>query len=258
MTDDARTVPERLLARLSDLAAELERRGDARALLGLGSVGVDLDRLDEHSDLDFFVIVDDDARHRYLDSVDWLEAVHPLAFSFANTVDGRKALWADGLFAEYAVFTLEGLERIPYSPGRVVWRRDDTPESIAQPRQPLPDPGRSSLDWLVGEALTNLYVGLHRYRRGERLSGMRLVQVFAVDRALEIAGVLGLATAPQQDVFAVERSAERRLSDAAVPLAAFAQGYGRTPESALALLEWLEQYVAVDPSLAREVRALAA
>lgn len=257
MTDDARTIPERLLARLDDLAAELDRRGDARALLGLGSVGLDLARLDDHSDLDFFVIVDDDARQRYLDSVDWLEAVHPLAFSFANTADGRKALWADGLFAEYAVFTLDDLERIPYSPGRVVWQRDDTTASIASPSIPVPVPGHSSLDWLVGEATTNLYVGLHRFRRGERLSGMRLVQVFAVDRVLEIAGVLGLESSPQQDVFAVERSAERRLPNDVLPLASFAQGYERTPESALATLAWLEAHVAVDPALARDIRMLA-
>jgi hypothetical protein len=251
------SVPDRILQRLDDLAAVLASRGDARALLGLGSVGVDLGRLDDHSDLDFFVIVDDGAKQRYLDDVDWLEAVHPLAFSFANTVDGRKALWADGLFAEYAVFTLGELDGIPYSPGRVVWRRDDTPESIAVPSRPLPVPGSSSLDWLVGEATTNLFVGLHRYRRGERLSGMRFVQVFVVDSILAIAGQLGLASAPQQDVFAIERSAERRLDPDVIPLASLAQGYDRTPESALASLAWLEQHVDVDPSLAAEIRRLA-
>jgi hypothetical protein len=253
----AMTVPERILRRLDDLAAELARRGDARALLALGSVGIDRERLDDHSDLDFFVIVDDGAKQRYLDDVGWLEAVQPLAFSFANTVDGRKALWADGLFAEYAVFTLGELDGIPYSPGRVVWRRDDTPDSIAVPARPVPVPGRSSLEWLVGEAVTNLYIGLHRYRRGERLSGMRFVQVYVVDSILAIAGQLGLASAPQQDVFAIERSAERRLDPDVVPLASFAQGYARTPESALASLAWLEQHVDVPPALAQAIRALA-
>lgn len=248
----------RILQRLDGLAAELARRGDARALLGLGSVGVDRARLDEHSDLDFFVIVDDGAKEHYLRDLDWLEAVHPLSFSFANTVDGRKALWNDGLFAEYAVFTLDELAGIPYAPGRVVWRRDDTPPSIADPTVPLPAAGTASLSWLVGEATTNLFVGLHRYRRGERLSAMRFVQVFAVDSILGISGALGLGTQPQQDVFAVERAAERRFAADEVPLATFAQGYDRTPESALASLAWLQEHVDVDAFLASEIRRLAA
>jgi hypothetical protein len=91
------SIPERLVQRLDDLGAALARRGDAIALIGLGSVGVDLDRLDDHSDLDFFVIVEDAARQRYLHSIDWLEELSPVAFSFANTVDGRKVLFADWL-----------------------------------------------------------------------------------------------------------------------------------------------------------------
>jgi hypothetical protein len=38
-------------------------RGDAIALIGVGSVGRELDRIDEYSDLDFFVVVDDGAKH---------------------------------------------------------------------------------------------------------------------------------------------------------------------------------------------------
>jgi hypothetical protein len=81
----------------------LAKRGDAVALLGVGSVGRDLERLDDHSDLDFFVIVEDGAKPRYLESIDWLEELHPVVFGFENSVDGRKALFADGLFAEYAI-----------------------------------------------------------------------------------------------------------------------------------------------------------
>jgi len=92
-------IPQRLLQRLDDLGVVLAQRGDALALLGLGSVGVDLGRLDDHSDLDFFVVVDDGAKQRYLDSIDWLEELDAVVFSFPNSVDGRKVLFADGLFA---------------------------------------------------------------------------------------------------------------------------------------------------------------
>ena len=111
------TVPERLLRHLDDLAAVLDRRGDAIALIALGSVGRDTGRLDEHSDLDFFVVVDDAAKPRYLESVDWLEAVAPVGFSFVNTVDGRKVLFEDRVYAEYAIFTLDELRAGTFSPG---------------------------------------------------------------------------------------------------------------------------------------------
>ncbi|MCP2352386.1 hypothetical protein [Nonomuraea roseoviolacea] len=94
-----------MLRRLDDLAAHLATRGDALALLGLGSAGVEHDRFDEHSDLDFFVVVEDAAKSRYLESIDWLQQPCPVAYSFANDRNGRKALFADGIFAEYAIFT---------------------------------------------------------------------------------------------------------------------------------------------------------
>jgi len=248
-----RTVPERLLGRLDELGAALGRRGDAIALIGLGSVGADRDRLDEHSDLDFFVVVEDGARDRYLDSIDWLEELGPVAFSFPNTVDGRKVLFADGIYAEYAVFTLDRLLTCPAPTGRVVWQRADAPAGLADARH-VPDPSaHGDVRWQADEAATNLFVGLHRDARGETLSAMRLIQVHAVDRVLTIAG----ATArPQQDPFGVERGAERRVGTS-VPLAAMAPGYGRNREAALAILGWLEAHAEVDAALAAAIRELA-
>jgi hypothetical protein len=57
-------IPQRLLRRLDDLGVVLAQRGDALALLGLGSVGVYLGRLDDHSDMDFFVVVADGTKQR--------------------------------------------------------------------------------------------------------------------------------------------------------------------------------------------------
>lgn len=202
-------------------------------------------------------MVDDGAKQRYLDSIEWLEALSPIAFSFANTVDGRKVLFADGLFAEYAVFTLDELRSSDFSPGRLVWRRDDAPLGLETSGRtpgasPHDDPGHQ-----VNEALTNLYVGLHRDARGEVLSATRLIQSHAVDRLISFLDLTTPGVAPRQDVFAIERGAELRFTPDVLPLAALVPGYGRNREAALAMLAWLEQRAEVDQGLAAAIRALA-
>ena len=46
-----------LLTRLDEIGKSLEDSGRALALIGLGSVGTETERLDEWSDLDFFAAV---------------------------------------------------------------------------------------------------------------------------------------------------------------------------------------------------------
>jgi hypothetical protein len=250
------TIPQRLLRRLDDLGAVLACRADALALIGLGSVGLDLDRLDDHSDMDFFVVVDDGAKQRYLDSIDWLEALCPVEFSFSNSVDGRKVLFADGLFAEYAVFTLDELRGASFPPGRLVWARGDAPAGLERwGRLPGPSP-YDDPEYQVNEAVTNLYVGLHRDARGERLAATRLIQYHAVDRLLTYLGLTTPGSA-RQDPFALERGAEKRFGPDVLPLSEIVLGYDRNREAALAILEWLEARFEVDQTLAAEIRRLA-
>jgi hypothetical protein len=234
----------------------LRDRGDALALIGLGSVGRDLHRLDEHSDLDFFAVVEDDAKGDYLARLDWLEAAAPVAFSFANTVDGRKVLFEDGIYAEYAVFTVAELRTAAYPPGRVVWQRADAPADLEVPRRtpPLDD---SYLPHQVGEAMTNLLVGLHREARGERLAAVRLVQVHAVDRVLRILE-LTEGGPDRQDPFAPERGAERQHRGRDLPLAQLVPGYEHNARAARAVLGWLQAHCPqhVDPALLAAVEAL--
>jgi hypothetical protein len=247
--------PQRLLKRLDRLGEVLARRGDSLALIGLGSVGWDLDRLDEHSDMDFFVVVDDGAKQRYLHSIDWLEELAPVDFSFPNSVDGRKVLFADGLFAEYAVFTLDELRAGSHPRGRVVWRRDDAPDGLERAGKPRTPSPYDYPEYQINEAVTNLYVGLQRDARGERLSAMRLIQVHAIDRLLTFLELT--RGAARQDEFVVERGAETRFRPDVLPLAALVPGYERNSEAALAILEWLESRADVDGTLAAEIRRLA-
>ncbi|WP_052327837.1 aminoglycoside 6-adenylyltransferase [Serinicoccus marinus] len=174
------------LLRLDDLAAHLAADDHVQAVLGLGSAGEETHRFDEHSDIDVFVVVDSaTAKQRYLQDPGWLAGFGGrVAFSFANDPNGRKALFEDGLFVEYAVFTPDELAALPVVGARLVWSRDGRELPMSEP--PPSPTALDTVDFHVNEALTNLCVGLHRELRGERLTAMRFTQVYAVDRVLAL------------------------------------------------------------------------
>jgi hypothetical protein len=253
--------PEQLLARLDEIGRSLERTGSALALIGLGSVGADVARLDAYSDLDFFVISAAGFKRFLIDDLHWLAAVHPIVYFFQNTADGHKALFADGVYCEFAVFEAAELERIPFAQGRVIWSSPGFDRSLARPRRGAGPTGDRPTEWLLGEALTCLYVGLGRFRRGEKLSAFRFVQVFVVDRLVELAPLLEEATpengaVPTRDEFAPERRFELRFPRTAAALAPLMQGYERTPESARAILALLDGRFDVNQAMKAAILAL--
>lgn len=245
-----------LLNRLEDIGRSLERSGHALALLGLGSVGLELDRLDSYSDLDFFVIVEEGHKHAYLDSLQWLSDIQPIAYSFLNTVDGHKVLFEDGIFCEFAVFELDELKNIPFAPGRIVWKRDGIPDTISQPTFASAPQAEHSRDWLIGEALTNLYVGLNREKRGEKLSAGRFIQGYAVDRILELVEQIETEKQTHRDPFVNERRFEQRYPDLVSELKVWMQGYEKNCESALAILAFLEEHFEVNEAMSEAIHKL--
>jgi lincosamide nucleotidyltransferase B/F len=247
---------ESLLTRLDEIGRSLEQSGHALALLGLGSVGLELDRIDAYSDLDFFAIVEAGYKQAYIESLEWLSAIHPIAYRFRNTVDGYKLLFADGIFCEFAVFELEELKQIPFAPGRIIWKRPGMPDTLGQPPLKPNLPAKRDKEFLLGEAVTNIYVGLQRDRRGEKLSAMRFIQSYAVDRLLELVEYIAEPKEAQRDPFVNERRFERRYPDFAPLLGAWAQGYERNGESALAILEFLKKHFEVNEAMAKEIGKL--
>jgi hypothetical protein len=248
--------PDQLLARLDAIGRVLQDTEGALALLGLGSVGLERERLDVWSDLDFFVLVRPGFKARFIERLDWLAAAHPLAWHFRNTADGHKALMADGVFCEFAVFETAELDGIPFAPGRLVWCREGVDPSLALPRRAMP--GRPSTDetWIVGEALSCVLVGLQRWHRGERLSAARFVQGHALDRLIELDALRSHPVAG--DPFNPERRLEARHPALADELPALVPGYAQTPQAALALLTALRRRGAqLNAAVVARIEALA-
>ncbi len=249
--------PQQFLNRLDEIGASLARSEHALALIGLGSVGQELERLDAYSDLDFFAVVEAGFKPAYLADLGWLSAVAPVVYAFPNTLDGYKLMFADGIFCEFAVFEPVELRQAAFAPGRMVWKRagaEDLPTGSAPAARPAES---RATEWLVGEALTNLYVGLGRYRRGEKLSAQRFIQHYAVDRLLELAARVEDEQAAQRDPFANERRFEQRFPATAALLPRFVPGYDHTPQAALEILAFLEAHFEVNAFLAQAVRRLA-
>lgn len=251
---------QQLLERLEAIGKEVQDTGSALALLGLGSVGVETDRLDEYSDLDFFVIVTPGLKARFIDRLDWLTTVCPLAYVFRNSVDGYKVLFEDGIFCEFAVFEASELRTIPFTAGRLIWKDEafDDTVCVSFPKEQRVHLVEGSDEWHLGEALTNLYIGLGRVLRGEKLTGTRFIQNYAIDHLLALTKTFELAQRTADDPFNPERRYEIRYPQTAHYLPTFIQGYERNIASALAILAFLEQHFAVNPAMNAAIRDLCA
>ncbi len=247
-----------LLTRLNEIGRSLESTGKALALLGLGSAGKDRERMDAYSDLDFFAIVAEGGKPAFLENLSWLTGIAPGAYWFKNTVDGYKFLYEDGIFCEFAVFEPDELPAIAFAEGQSVWTAQGfDPANL----KPTSTQGRytpnKDLEWQLGEALTNLYVGMGRYCRGERLSAFKFIQSHALDRIIDLLHLRNTA-APVDDLFGPDRRFEQRCQPGAELMAAFCQGYERTPASAEAQLTWLESNFEVNDRIAGEIQRLIA
>jgi len=245
---------QQLLERLNAITRSLSATGQALALLGLGSVGIETDRLDDYSDLDFFAIVKPGSKRWFLTRLDWLNSVCPLAYHFPNTVDGFKVLYADGIFCEFAVFEPQELSEIPFANGRIVWKEAGFDETMCMPH-PV-QRAEHSTEWSLGEALTNLYIGLGRLKRGEKLSATRFIQGHAVDRVIDLTKSIEAARPIHEDAFGSERRYEARFPATASHLPEWVQGYERNVESARAILAFLEQHFEVNTAMRAAILAL--
>lgn len=244
-----------LQRRLQEIAEGLKADPDGLGLLGLGSAGKDQHRMDEYSDLDFFAIVAQGQKQRFIDDLSWLSQKQPVVWKLRNTPDGYKLFFADGVFCEFAVLEPQELAHIAYSEGRYIWKDPSLSEALTSPQLPLPERSEDEA-FLLGELLSNLYVGLCRYRRGEKLSAMRFIQVYAIDRLIGLLENSLLNEGNSEDAFCLERRVEQRYPQYQKLLDDCCQGSCACDASALAMLDFVNQHYEIDAFIENEIRRL--
>lgn len=245
-----------LIERLNSIALSLEKTDGAIGLLGLGSIGKDLERLDNYSDLDFFVIVKKGMREIFIDNLNWLTCIKSASYYYRNSPDGYKLMFDDGIYCEFAVFEDDGLTDIPFSEGRVIWKTEKLTESICKPGKKHSPWKPDNLEWAFNEAISCVYVGLCRYARGEKLSGTRFIENFAVDILMAASYMYLKEYKTFDDDFQHERRIEIRYPDLSQYFSSMIQGYDKAPESALEVIKFIEKYYTVNLLIKEQILKL--
>lgn len=248
-------IKEKLLKRLGDIGKSLSNTPGALALLGLGSAGIETDRMDEYSDLDFFVICQKGTKEGLLEDVKWLISIHPVSYMFKNTRDGYKLLFEDGIFCEFAVFEPEELKDITFSEGRIVWKTEEFDSALCIPKA-LPKGKLPNTEWILGEALTNLYVGLGRYHRGEKLSAYYFIENFAMERVLQLMSLLEVPNMVPEDKFSIHRRFEFRYPNSSRALSKILGGYDNIISSAETILNFLDENFTINGAMKNKIMEL--
>lgn len=250
--------PTALLTRLDEIGRKFAADPDALALIGLGSVGAEIGRIDQFSDLDFFAIVRDGQKQRLIADISWMTDLAPVAFCFQNTPDGYKLLYEDDILCEMAVFDQSELASIPFTAGRIVWKASGIDDAICMPQQPLPDRAAIPDAYRIGEALTNLYVGLLRDLRGEKLAAMHHIQHWALDHTLILAASITPNSDTSADPFSVARRFEQRYPTLRSLVVNGAQGYKHNAASARCILAYLDAHFSLNAAMRDKLLALIA
>lgn len=167
---------ERLLAGVTEL-------DEVIGLMFAGSAA-DLSRVDEHSDQDFFLIVEDGAAERMRKNLDWLPNHDQILLSPRETEHGLKVVYSDGTLLEFAIFEDSELDQhVAPIDNKVVLDKKDITSRIGKiAKKAVPKP--IAVDTEVELFLSLIQIGVGRYRRGEQIAADQHIKSYALEKLL--------------------------------------------------------------------------
>jgi hypothetical protein len=173
---------EEFLAYSAQLEQNLKPIDDLLGLIYLGSTA-DLQRVDQWSDHDFWVVVKDGTAEQYRQDLTWLPMHDQILFAPRDTQHGLKVMYQNGHILEFAIFDDSELEiagaddySVPLDKTNITARM----AVIAGKSTPKPIEPVSALQLY----LTTLTIGVGRARRGETLIAHQFVHSFALAQFL--------------------------------------------------------------------------
>lgn len=179
--------PEAFARFLDMLTATAVERPDIVGLAGMGSTA-ERHRVDEWSDHDFALVTLAGAEDSYRHDLSWLPASRSIALSVVEWHGGVKVVYDDGHVLEFGITSLDGLQNWAGNTYDVFYDAGGVAEAFAAMiARPLPTGARDDAAD-IRLVLTQLLIGMGRYRRGEVLSAGESVRSEALAHLLRVLG----------------------------------------------------------------------
>jgi lincosamide nucleotidyltransferase len=160
------------------LRCNLERDSRVTGLMAAGSMACGSHQPDEWSDHDFWVVVEPSAQEWFHTHNDWLPDSGQIVLWFREPHGGFKALYRNGHLLEFAVTDHPALLQAKVNDYRLLIDRAGLAADLARMHSATAAEFKDSVGddlCLLGQFITNLLVGMGRYRRGEQLSARQLI-----------------------------------------------------------------------------------
>lgn len=166
---------------LTDLVAQ---RPEVIGLIFVGSAAA-THRVDQYSDQDFFVVVEQRAGEGFRQDLSWLPNHKTIALHPRETAHGLKVVYQNGDVLEFAVFEDSELELSAANDYRVVLDRANLAERMAKiAKRSIPSEVNRSQEFEL--FLSLILIGVGRARRGEVLAAEQHIKGYALNHALRL------------------------------------------------------------------------
>jgi hypothetical protein len=193
------------------LVAGLEGDDGVLGIVGLGSTASSGREPDRWSDHDVWIVVRDGEQERFRSHVGWLPDADQIAWWHRETEHGLSVLYRSGHLVECAVFAASELSVARANLAAVLLDRGGVADRIAALQaHTAATIDRPATEWLLGQLLAALVVGVSRWARGERLSGhYRLM-----DGVRHLVRLLAVHAPPSRPDLLDDLDPVRRIEDA--------------------------------------------
>lgn len=167
------------------LQHSLEDDDRVLGLITLGSTASLKRKPDQWSDHDFFVIVKDNFEEYFRCMLDWLPYSENIIFHFRETEHGIKAIYQDGHLIEFAVFKAEELQCAKVNAFSILVDKSNLKQQVKQISVITNINMNLDNDYLLGQFITNILLGIGRYKRGEQLSAHKSIKISALHHLIQ-------------------------------------------------------------------------